>query len=167
VSASNSQAVAIGEPRPSRRASSPGMLVVAALSMYVASFFLLTIGDFGRVVGPLRGYFCAELALIYPFSEDGRSLFHERPIEYFAFLGSGLINPVFLITFFLHLCRVKPRVQVVLRNLTILMIPLCWIVFQYERFYPREGYILWVVGMLLTLFAMSDAKLRHPAERTA
>jgi hypothetical protein len=135
--------------------------------MYVASFFLLTIGDFGRVVGPLRGYFCAALALIYPFSEDGRSLFHEKPVEYFAFLGSGLINPVFLTTFFLHLFRVRLRVHVVLRNLTILMIPLCWIVFQYERFYPREGYVLWVLGMLLTLFAMSDAKLRPPAERTA
>jgi hypothetical protein len=143
------------------------MLVAVGLATYVASFFLLTIGDFGRVVGPLRGYFCAELALIYPFSEDGRSLFHEKPIEYLAFLGSGLINPVFLTTFFLYLFRVRLGAHVVLRNLTIFMIPLCWIVFGYERFYPREGYMLWVVGMLLTLFAMSDSKLRHPTERTA
>jgi hypothetical protein len=77
------------------------MLVAVGLSLYVACFFLLTIGDFGGLVGPLRGYFCAELALIYSFSEDGRSLFHEKPIEYLAFLGSGLINPVFLTTFFL------------------------------------------------------------------
>jgi hypothetical protein len=143
------------------------MLVAVGLSMCVASFFLLTIGDFGRLADPLRGYFCAELARIYPFSEDGRSLFHEKPVEYLAILATGLINPVFLTTFFLYLFRVRLRAHVVLRNLTILMIPLCWIVFRYERFYPREGHILWVVGMLLTLFAMSDSKLRHPIERTA
>jgi hypothetical protein len=54
-----------------------------------------------------------------------------------------------------------------LRNLTFLMIPLCWIVFSYEHLYPREGHVLWVLGMILTLFAMSDSKLRHLKERTA
>jgi hypothetical protein len=167
VSASNSQSAAIGEPRPLRSATRHGMLVAVARSRSVARFVLLTLVNFVRRVGPLRGYFCAGLALIHPFSKDGRSLFHEKPIGCLAFLGSGLINPVFLTTFFLHLFRVSPRVHVVLRNLAILMIPPCWIVFRYERFYPREGYVPWVVGMLLRLVAMSDSKLRHPAERTA
>jgi hypothetical protein len=143
------------------------MLVAVGLSLYVASFFLLAIGDFGRLVGPVRGYFCAEVALVSPFSEDGRSLLHEKPIEYFSLLGSGLINPVFLTTFFLQLFRVRPQAILVLRNLTILMIPLCWIVFRYERYYPREGHVLWIVGMLLTFFAMSSLLAEPPKEQQA
>jgi hypothetical protein len=167
VSVSNSASAAIGEPRPIRLATGHGMLGALGLSRCVASFLLLTIGDFGRLAGPLREYFCAESALIYPFSEDGRSFFHEKPIECLAFPGSGLINPVFLTTFFLYLFRLRRRVRVVLRNLTILLIRLRRIGIRYGHFYSREGYVLWVPGMLLTLFAMSDAKFRHPAERTA
>ena len=167
MSVPNSRSSAVGEPRPLRRATRRGMLVAAGLSMYVASFFLLTVGDFRRLLSPPPGYCCAELALIYPFSEEGRSLFREKPIEYLALLGSGLINPVFLTTFFLHLFRVRLRAHVVLRKPTVLIIPLSWIVFRYDRFYPREGYVRGVVDMLLRLFAVSDAKLRHPAEQTA
>jgi hypothetical protein len=164
VSAFNSQFVESSTPvsqeRAFRLATSSGTLVAVGLSIYVASFFLLAIGDFGRLVGPLHGYFCAEFALVSPFSEDGRSLLNEKPIEYFSLLGSGLINPLFLTTFFLQLFRVRSRAIVVLRNLTILMIPLCWVVFRYERFYPREGHFLWMVGMLLTLFAMSNLPIK-------
>jgi hypothetical protein len=143
------------------------MLVFVGLSLYVASFFLLAIGDFEGLAGPVRGYTCAELALVSPFGEDGRSLLHEKPIEYYSLLGSGLINPLFLTTFFLQLFRVRPRAIIVLRNLTILMIPLCWVVFRYERFYPREGHVLWMVGMLLTLFAMSNLQIRTPKGQPA
>jgi hypothetical protein len=144
-----------------------GILVFVGLSIYVASFFLLAIEDFEGLAGSVRGYSCAELALVSPFSEDGRSLLHEKPIEYFSLLGSGLINPVFLTTFFLQLFRVRPRAIVVLRNLTILMIPLCWVVFRHERFYPREGHVLWMVGMLLTLFAMSNLQVKPPERQQA
>jgi hypothetical protein len=140
------------------------MLVAAGLSMYVASFFLWAVEDSGWIATPVRGDSCAELTLVSPFSEDGRSQLHEKPIEYFSILGSGLINPLFLVTFFLRLFRVRPWAIIVLRNLTILMIPLCWVVFRYEHFYPREGHILWIVGMLLTLFAMSVPKPRPPKE---
>jgi len=44
--------------------------------MLPVSFFL-AVGDFERLSGPVRGYSCAELALLSPFSEDGRSLLHE------------------------------------------------------------------------------------------
>jgi hypothetical protein len=168
---SNSQSVesstAVSQKRAVRLATSRGVLVVVGLSLYVASFFLLAIGDFGRLVGPVRGYFCAEIALVSPFSEDGRSMLHEKPIEYFPLLSSGLINPVFLTTFFLQLFRARPRAILVLRNLAILMIPLCWVVFRYEHFYPREGHVLWIVGMLLTLFAMSNLRVYNPKEQHA
>lgn len=171
MSASNSPTVEGTTPVAQRRAlpwaTRRAILVAMGLSIYVASFFLLAIGDFDRLAGPVRGYSCAELALVSSFSEDGRSLLHEKPIEYFSLLGSGLINPMFLTTFLLQLFRVRPRAIIVLRNLTILMIPLCWVYFRYERFYPREGHILWIVGMLLTLFAMSGPKLRPPKEQRA
>jgi hypothetical protein len=143
------------------------LLIAMGLAMYVASFFLWAVGDFLPRSSPLRGYFCAEFALVFPFNGDGRSLLHEKPIEYFSLLGSGLINPVFLTTFFLQFFRVRPRAIVVLRNLTILMIPLCWIVFRYERFYPREGHFLWVAGMLLTFFAMSNLQVKSPKGQRA
>ena len=143
------------------------MLVAVGLSIYVVSFFLLAIGDLGRLAGPVRGYFCAEIALLTPFSGDWRLMLHEKPLEYFSLFGSGLINPLFLTTFFLQLFRIRPRATVVLRNLTILMIPLSWVVIRYEHFYPGEGHVLWIVGMLLTLFAMSNQQMYHPKERHA
>jgi hypothetical protein len=172
MSGSNLQSVESSAPVSQKQAlrlsTSRGMLVVVGLSLYVASFFLLAIGDFGWLAAdPQRGYSCAEFTLVFPFSEDGRSLLHEKPIEYFSLLGSGLINPSFLTTFFLQLFRVRPQAIVVLRNLTILMIPLCWVVFRYEHFYPREGYVLWIVGMLLTLFAMPNLQVKPSKEQHA
>jgi hypothetical protein len=166
MSVSNFQSVEsstqVSQKRAIRWATRRGMLVFVGLSIYVASFFLLAVGDFEGLAGPVRGYSCAEVALLSPFSEDGRSILREKPVEYFSLLGSGLINLVFLTTFFLQLFKVRSQAIVVLRNLTILMIPLCWVVFRYERFYPREGHILWIVGMLLTLFAMSNLQVKVP-----
>jgi hypothetical protein len=166
VSASDSQSVESSTPVGQQRAltwtARRGILVAVGLSIYVGSFFLLAIGDLERLVGPVRGYSCAELTLVSPFAEDGRSLLHEKPIEYFSLLGSGLINPLFLTAFFLQLFRARPMAIIVLRNLTILMIPLCWVYFRYEHFYPREGHFLWIVGMLLTLFAMSSSQTEPP-----
>jgi len=141
-----------------------GTSVALGLSVYLVSFFLWAVGDRIPTASPMRGYFCANFALFYPLGEGRRFLLREKPVEYFSLFGSGLINPLFLTTFFLQLFRVKPRAAVILRNLTILMIPLCWIVFFYEGFYPREGHIFWIAGMLLTLFAMSGPKLRAPKE---
>jgi len=171
VSATHSQSVKtpmpIGQHRVLPWTTKRGMLVAGGRLTYVATFFLLAIGDFGRLAGPLRGWFCAEVALVSPLIEDGRSLLQERPIEYFSILGSGLVNPLFLTGFFLHLFRARPGALIVLRTLTILAIPLCWVVFLYGRFYPREGHILWIAGMLLALFAMPGLNLRPPKEQSA
>ena len=171
MSATHSQSVKtpmpIGQHRVLPWATKHGMLVAGGLLTYVANFFLLAIGDFGRLSGPLCGWFCSEFAVVSPFSEDWRSLLHERPIEYFSILGSGLVNPLFLTGFFLHLFRARRGALIVLRTLTILVIPLCGVVFLYERFYPREGHILWIAGMLLALFAMPGLNLRPPKEQSA
>ena len=156
----------LSAPPSARRVTRRSVLLAVGLCIYVASFFPPAVRDFGWFA-EVPGYICAEVVLILPFSEDGRSLLREKPLEYLALVGSGLINPLFLTTFFVHLFRAKPRAFVILRNLTILMIPLCWIVFLYEHLYPRKGHDLWVLGMILTLFAMSDSKLQHLKERTA
>ena len=40
-----------------------------------------------------------------------------------------------------------------LKFVLISMIPFCWVVFYSFEIYPREGHVLWVIGMLLVLFA--------------
>jgi len=32
------------------------------------------------------------------------------------------------------------------------MFPCCWVVFGMSRIYPREGYVLWMIAMLVALF---------------
>lgn len=143
-----------------------GILVVLGLLMYIVSFFLWAVGD--HTFGPMRGYFCAYFALIDPLLGGGHQhIVPEWTAAYFSLLGGGLINPLFLATFFRQLFKAKPRATVILRNLTILMIPFCWVVFTYQHYYPREGHILWIAGMLLTLFAMPGQKLRPPKEQWA
>src|SRR5580704_1323801 len=98
VSGYDSQAVKYSVPSGQRKAAPRvtmrGMLVALGLSMYVASFFFWAVEDSGWIASKARGYSCAELTLESPFSEDGRSQLHEKPIEYFSIPGSGLINPL-------------------------------------------------------------------------
>jgi hypothetical protein len=53
-----------------------------------------------------------------------------------------------------------------LRNVILLMLPFCWIVFLYRHIYPREGYFLWTGGMLLVLFS-SELENRQSALESA
>ena len=38
------------------------------------------------------------------------------------------------------------------------MVPFSWAVFVYEKLYPREGYFVWIIGMLLVLFSRELAR---------
>ncbi len=40
-----------------------------------------------------------------------------------------------------------------MRVVVLAVIPFSWGVFYYEDLYPREGYFLWIFGMLLVLFS--------------
>jgi hypothetical protein len=48
----------------------------------------------------------------------------------------------------------------ILRTITLVMIPFCWIVFYDEHAYPREGHVLWIAGMVLALFSESPSSWR-------
>jgi len=84
-------------------------------------------------------------------------MLRNNPLEFFSLLISGWINPLFLITIILMSRKRFSQPIAILKIIILLMIPFCWIVFYYEKLYPREGHFLWVIGMLLTLFS---SKLR-------
>lgn len=134
------------------------LLAVAGLTIYVVSFFLWATGDRIPTASPLRGYFCAYFALLFPWGRDGWGFLHDRPFEYFSLLISGWINPLFLGAVVVGFWIPRSSAAFVLRVLTSLSIPFCWVVFAYEGFYPREGHILWIAGMVLTLVAAWLAK---------
>jgi len=101
----------------------------------------------------IPGYLCAYMTIVLPWTSDGMRMLRHEPVDYFAILLSGWINPVFLITFILLLINPRNRSAGILRIVLILMFAACWIVFYYEHLHPRLGYFLWTAAMLLSLFA--------------
>ncbi len=126
------------------------------LVIYALSFFLVATGDPKGPTGRMRGYECAYLAVesaltstpFSPASDDYLPLF-----LYLSVLISGLINPVFLVYATLALLQTKAETARVLKFVLLSMIPFCWVVFHFLEVYPREGYVLWVFGILLVVFS--------------
>ena len=129
------------------------------LVIYVLSFFLVATGDSRGVIGRMTGYECAYLAVESsltdnPFSPNSAVAATSAPLfVYLSILICGLINPVFLIYVTLTSLKRTPRAARVLKFVLLSMIPFSWIVFHFLAVYPREGYVLWVIGMLLVLLS--------------
>lgn len=128
------------------------------LVIYLLSFFLVATGDREGRTGRLTGYECAYFAVKLPltdtpFSPDSAD--YAPPFTYLSILISGLINPVFLGYTTLAFLKRKPRTARVLKFALLAMIPFCWVVFHSLEVYPREGHVLWVIGMLLVLYSSS------------
>ncbi len=126
------------------------------LVIYMLSFFLVATGDPKGPTGRMRGYECAYLAVeatltSTPFSSASAD--YAPPFLYLSILIGGLINPVFLGYTMLAFLKRKPRTARVLKFALLSMIPFCWVVFHSLQVYPREGHVLWVIGMLLVLFS--------------
>ena len=126
------------------------------LVIYVFSFLLVATGDPKGPMGRMWGYECAYLAVestltSTPFSPA--SAYYAPPFLYLSILIGGLINPVFLGYTTLAFLKRKPRTARVLKFVLLSMIPFCWFVFHSLEVYPREGHVLWVIGMLLVLFS--------------
>ena len=79
--------------------------------------------------------------------------FDVKAAVYIPLLIIGWINIAFLASLTIRWRSGNGRAFRILRTATLLMIPFCWIVFYNERLYPREGHVLWVVGMVLALFS--------------
>src|SRR5258708_16745788 len=128
------------------------MVVCVGLVVYGGAFFLQAVGDL-QSAGGVRGYICAEITLVTPWGHDGWGVLHDYPVRYLCLLISGWINPVFVITTVLLLIKRALKLAGVLRIILLMMIPFCWAVFHYEHLRPRIGHFLWILGMLLVLFA--------------
>jgi hypothetical protein len=140
------------------------ILIFLGLVLFAVSFRLVAVRQGGAGPGDpgMRGYTCAYVTLLSPWGSDGLRMLREGPVEYFAVLFSGWINPVFLITTILLLIRPNGGLAGTLRVILLIMFLACWIVFYKEHLHPREGYFLWTAAMLLVLFS---SKLIRPAGR--
>jgi hypothetical protein len=135
-----------------------GLLIYALSFIFVAVANLRTSSG-----GETFGFHCAYATLLFSW-EQAKALLHvptflhglasiSKPLEYFAFLVSGWINPFFLTFVVMAVLGRGKRLGEVLRIAIPFMVPFCWIIFLYEHLLPREGHFLWIAGMLLALFS--------------
>jgi hypothetical protein len=137
------------------------ILILLGLALYVASFFLTAVKDAKTSAG-MSGYKCATTALLAPWGGDGLNMLRETPVDYFALLFSGWINPVFFVAAVAFLIRPQGKFAGVLRIVLLVMFIACWIVFYRAQLRPAAGYFLWTAAMLLVLFS---SKLVRPTGR--
>lgn len=135
------------------------LLFWSGFLLYVVAFFLPAVYETGSA--PLHGYYCALVTLVQVWTREGGALLHEEPLNYVSLVISGWINPLFLISVILIPIRKAQRALGILRIIILLMLPICWIVFHNVKVRPREGYFLWVIGMLLVLFSNKFRPAAH------
>jgi hypothetical protein len=131
------------------------LTLLAGIAMFAVSFILPAVKEAKASPSSpgIPGFTCASITLQLPWSKDGRGILRESPLEYFAILFSGWINPLFIVTLLLVLIKPRWRPIVVLRYTVTGMFVFCWIVFFQFHLYPRQGYVLWMVGILLALYS--------------
>ncbi|MGC2111006.1 MAG: TIR domain-containing protein [Candidatus Korobacteraceae bacterium] len=140
-------------------------VLIAGLTFFAISFVLyaVTLKTAGNN-DSWFGFSCAYVSLLMGWRGviEAVSL---RPFDpgtasfQLSILLSGLINPVFLSTMLFKIKNKLQRTFAALRITTLALFPFCWIVFVRGHIMPREGYLVWVAGMLLALFASQMGRL--------
>ena len=132
--------------------------------IYAVSFCLKAVGETNPISGNGVGYgfALAILMFICPLYWINKALFNGTGFwgDNFGFFIQlsvfliGWINPIFLIAAFLELSEYRPRLFFILRITIFAIMPVTWVLFFLVRqaVYPREGYFLWILGMLLAMF---------------
>ena len=126
-------------------ASWRAVLLWCGLVLYILSFGLKAVAD-------MRGWQCAVGAFGLPW----RALLaathfpESTTVGWVALLVSGWINPVFLV-FVVQMVRGRHRSASALRIAVLFMVCSCWFVLGVFGLHPREGFALWVTGMVLVL----------------
>jgi hypothetical protein len=120
------------------------------LVLYVVSFFLFVTGNEPRGSVQMRGYVCAG-ATLFMILEEPQLTNLPRRVRLWVFV-SGLINPVFLFAVLVPWDH-QGRSFAIARIVTTLMLGATVAVFVMGHDSPREGYFLWLVGILLTLYS--------------
>ncbi len=134
------------------------------VALYVLSFFLYAVGS-QPPEAPARGWLCAVEAFVLPLYYilgglfTGEGPFVQRPVGWVAALVTGWINPLFLVTL---ACLVRDRRDLVgsLRIALLLMILCCGVVFYAFELQPLEGFLFWVLGMVLVVSSPELSSLR-------
>ena len=128
-------------------------LLWCGLVLYILSFGLKAVDD-------MRGWQRAVVA----FGLPGRFLLptpyipEGTAVVLVGLLVSGWINPVFL-TFVVQMVRGRHRSASTLRIAVLLMVGSCWFVFGAFGLHPREGFVVWVTGMVLVLSSFHVPRL--------
>ncbi len=128
-------------------------VLVAGLFLFGLSFALPAV-NYTAPSGSEPGFTCALISLFTPWNHDNLPHFQSGLryfLEWISLLLSGWINPLFLAAM---LCSKWQRIFRTLRMVLVAMLPACWFAFYFMSLYPREGYFLWVAGMLLDLFSV-------------
>jgi hypothetical protein len=123
--------------------------------LYAVSFALVAVAYRSPGAGPMRGYQAALFSIWGALAENPLSdhwLFQDTKFVYVSLLISGLINPLFLVILSLA-ARAYQQAVAILRIILLLMIPFCWVGFDWQTSYPREGFYTWISGMVLALFS--------------
>lgn len=95
--------------------------------------------------------------------QSERAFVEDLNIAKLSFFLNGWINPIFLVVVILMLLDKTPKLTRFLRYALLPMVAFCWIALLYQHAYPREGYFLWTIGMLLVALS-GDLQKRFTRE---
>lgn len=132
----------------------------AGAFLYAGSFFLSGVAFTSHGFNSAPGYSCAYISLAMACSQavswsKGEPTDIGRT-EIVSLFASGMTNVFFVIAVWAVLFkRSQSSADFVymLRFLVLSMFPFCWVVFHYEKLLPLWGYYVWVIGMVLVLYA--------------
>ncbi len=121
---------------------------------YAVSFFLIVIP--GQPV--FRGWQCAILAFYYPWDwiKHGAADPAKNAVFELGMLFSALINPVFILHLLLRTKASLREAATVFSWILLVLNIAPWLVFKTSP--PREGYFVWVAGMLVAMFSARIAR---------
>lgn len=143
----------------------------AGVFLYAGSFFLAGVDSLSVGSKPVPGYWCAFFSLAMACGEAVHRLGGGTDMgrtEIFSLFASGMTN-VFFVTAILAVLFKRSQSSAnfvyLLKFLVFLMFPFCWVVFHYEKLLPLWGYYVWVIGMVLVLYA-SKPFVAHTEEET-
>ena len=131
-----------------------GYLKVAGLALFVLAFFLqaVTLKGSGPGSGAISGWVCALVAIIATggiFKTGMQTL--DAQIVFLAL--SGLVNPLVLIYLGFSFRERFARLRAGLAIAISACLASTWVFFCLAKYLPREGHVLWVLGIGLILGA--------------
>jgi len=138
----------------SRKTAIGTYFLLLGIVAYAVSFFLIVLPG----QPSFRGWQCAVLAFYYPWDwiKQGAPDPTKNAVLELATLFSALINPVFILYLLLRTRANLRKAAAVFSWILLVMNIAPWLVFKTSP--PREGYFVWVAGMLIAMFSARIAR---------